>query len=245
MAPSREDLIAELAPSGVLRAAINLGNVVLARRGADGPEGVTVDLARELARSLGLAVELVPYAGAGAVIPGQATDRWDVAFLAAEPERAAEITFTAPYVHIDASYLVRLDAPFQSVEDLDAPGVRIAVGKGAAYDLALTRLLRAATLVRAETSPGAIEMFKADGLEAAAGIRQALVDAAEAEAGYRVLPDNFSRVEQAMAVPPGRPLAAAHVAAFIDEKKRDGFLRAALDRHGQTSVAIAGPFVEG
>lgn len=242
MISSNADLIAELAPSGVLRAAINLGNVVLAFDDpAQGPSGVTVDLARALAADLGVELERIPYPTAGAVIPGLTADRWDIAFLAGEPERAALIQFTAPYVYIDATYLVREDAPFRKAADLDAAGVRIAVGKGAAYDLALTRLLKAASLVRAATSAAAIDQFMDEGLEAAAGIRQALDDAAKVRPGYRVLADSFSRVEQGMAVPQGRPLAAAYVAAFLEEKKASGFIREALDRHGQASATVAPP----
>ncbi len=240
MISSNAAIIAELAPGGVLRAAINLGNVVLAHDDPqEGPSGVTVDLARALAAQLGLPLELIAYPTAGAVIPGLLRDRWDIAFLAAEPERAALVRFTAPYVYIDATYLVRQDAPFQAADALDVPGVRIAVGKGAAYDLALTRRLQAATLVRAATSAAAIDQFMADGLEAAAGIRQALDDAANAHPGYRVLADRFSRVEQGMAVPQGRETAATYVADFLEAQKRSGFIRGALDRHGQGSATVA------
>lgn len=240
MESSSADFAAELAPSGTLRAAINLGNVVLAHDDPrEGLSGVTVDLARALAAQLSLPLTLIPYPTAGAVIPGLAQDRWDIAFLAAEPERAAVIRFTAPYFHIDATYLVRAEAPYQTTAELDAAGVRVAVGKGAAYDLVLTRQLRAATIVRAASSAAAIELFMRDGLEAAAGIRQALDDAAAATPGYRVLADRFSRVAQGMAVPQGRERAARRLEGFLAEMKANGFIRDALDRHGQTSATVA------
>lgn len=238
MISSATDLVSELAPSGTLRAAINLGNVVLAHQDAAGAlGGVTVDLARALAAELELPLELIAYPTAGAVIPGLAKDAWDIAFLAAEPERAAVIQFTAPYVYIDATYLVRDEAPFQSAAEVDAEGVRVTVVKGAAYDLALTRLLRSATLVRADSWPESIALLMEGGLDAAAGIRQALDDAVKP--GFRVIADRFSRVEQGMATPQGRPLAARHVAAFLEEKKASGFIRDALDRHGQKSATVA------
>ena len=234
-------MVAELAPDGDLRVAINLGNVVLASRSPSGePAGVTVDLARELGSRIGRSVRWLTYPTGGAVIPGLAKDHWDVAFLAVEPERARDLTFTAPYVFIDGTYLVRRDAPFASVGDLDAAGVRIAVGAGAAYDLALTRQLRHATLVRAPTSAAAIERFLGEKLEAAAGIRQALVDAAAGAPDLRVLPDSFSRIEQAMAIPKGRPGAAQYLESFLEEMRSSGFVRRALDRHGQTSATVAG-----
>ncbi|RAK60182.1 restriction endonuclease [Phenylobacterium hankyongense] len=242
MAPSDASVAAALAPTGVLRAAINLGNVVLARSDLiEGAAGVSVDLARELGRRLGLPLELVIYRTGGEIIPGLAHDAWDVAFLAVEPERAALATFTAPYVFIDGTYLVREEAPFISVAELDAPGVRIAVAEGAAYDLALTRQLRLATLVRAPTSAAAIRQFQAHGLEAAAGIRPRLVQAAAAATGLRVLPDSFSRIEQGMALPGDRPLAARYLWDFVEAVKANGFVEDALARHAQNGVAVAPP----
>ncbi|MDB5477080.1 MAG: transporter substrate-binding protein [Phenylobacterium sp.] len=235
------EAVAELAPSGVLRAAINLGNVVLARRDPDGPAGVSVDLARELGRRLGLPVELVAYATGGEVIPGLDRGAWDVAFLAIEPERAVRVSFTQPYVFIDGTYLVRDGAPFGSVADLDADGTRIAVAAGAAYDLALTRQLRHATLVRAPTSAAAVELFRAENLNACAGIRPLLVAAAAAGPGLRVLPDSFSRIEQGMALPAGRPRAARCLDDFVEAVKASGLVRDLLDRHGQGGTEVAPP----
>jgi polar amino acid transport system substrate-binding protein len=242
MAAPDAAVAAELAPGGVLRAAINLGNVVLARSDpTDGAAGVSVDLARELGRRLGLPVELVIYRTGGEVIPALERDAWDVAFLAVEQERAQLAAFTAPYVFIDGTYLVRHDAPFVSVAELDAPGFRIAVAKGAAYDLTLSRQLRFATLVRAPTSAAAIEHFQTDGLEAAAGIRPLLAQAAAAGPGFRVLPDSFSRIEQGMALPAGRPFAAQYLWGFVEAVKADGFVEDALARHGQQGVEVAPP----
>ncbi len=233
----------ELAPSGRLRAAINLGNTVLAQTDAAGaPKGISVDLANELARRLGLPLEMIRYPTGGAVLPdGLARDHWDVAFLAAEAERALEADFTAPYVYIDGTYLVAQGASFMRAADLDREGVRIAVAKGAAYDLVLTRTLKKATIIRVETSAAAIALFKRDKLEAAAGIRQALDEGAAASPGYRVLSDSFQRLQHAMAVPKGRPAALAYVAAFVEELKASGFVRAALDRSGQTGAVVAAP----
>jgi polar amino acid transport system substrate-binding protein len=240
LAQPSDALRRELAPSGRLRAAINLGNTVLAQTDAAGaPKGVSVDLAAELARRIGAPLEMIRYPTGGAVLPALARDQWDVAFLSAEPERAREVDFTAPYVYIDGTYLVAREASFQSAADLDQDGVRIAVAKGAAYDLVLTRLLKRATIVRAETSAAAVELFLRGGLQAAAGIRQPLDEAAAARPGYRVIADSFQRLEQGMAIPKGRPRALAYVSAFLEELKANGFVRAALDRSGQTSAVVA------
>ena len=241
-----KDTLAELAPSGRMKVAINLENPVLAQRDpTGGARGASVDIARELGRRLGVAVDLIVYETSRTVIAGQATDHWDVAFLARDPERAKVVDFTAPYVFIEGTYLVRGDAPFRSVADLDKPGLRIAVGRGAAYDLALTRQLQQATLVRAASSDAAITSFQTDGLDAAGGLRQTLVRAARETAGLRVLPDAFTRIEQGMVTPKGRPRAQAYLASFLEDLKATGFIRAALDRSGQTDAIVAGSAAPG
>ena len=197
------------------------------------------DRAKALAARLGLELELRPYAGAGAVFGDRDAGVWDIAFLAAEPERAAEIAFTAPYVHIEASFLVQEGSPYRSVHELDHAGAKIGSVQGAAYDLVLTRTLQHATLLRYPLLAAAMQAFTTDGLDAVAGIRQAL----EAVAGpdQRVLPDSFSRIEQAMAVPKGRVCALAYVSAFVEEMKASGFVRASLDRAGQAEAMVAPP----
>lgn len=235
-------LRAEAAPSGRLRAAINVGNVVLAKRGGpQGASGVSVDIANEIGRRLRLPVDLLIYDTAGAVVERREADRWDVAFMGIDPARGAEIVFTAPYVEIEGTYLVRQGSPYLRAADLDRPGVRIAVGRGTAYDLFLTRTIRQATLVRFDTSLEAIAHFRQDGLEAAAGIREALVEAQKQVPGTQVLADSFNRIEQAVAIPKMRSAAARWSASVVEELKANGFVRAALDRHGQNGAQVARP----
>lgn len=242
MNPVDPGLVAQLAPSGRLKAAINIGNVVLARKGgAQSATGPSVDIANELGRLLGVPVDLLVYDSAGVVVSRLDEDRWDIAFMAIDPARTGQIAFTAPYVFIDGTYLVRDDAPYKSVADLDRMGVRIAVGQGAAYDLYLTRALTQATLVRSPTSVTAIEQFARDGVEAVAGVRQALVNAQKTLSGYLVLPDSFTRIEQAVAIPKGREEGFAYVAALIETLKATGFVRASLDRAGHAGVLVAPP----
>jgi polar amino acid transport system substrate-binding protein len=236
-----------LAPRGRLRAAINYGNPVLAQQDpATGqPRGVSVDLARELGRRLDVPVELVTFDAAGKVVAALQADGWDLAFLAVDPVRAAEIAFTPPYVVIEGTYLVRTDAPFQAVDDLDREGVRIAVGRGAAYDLFLTRSLKRAQLVRAETSPAAIDLFLSEGLDAAAGVRQPLVRAARQHAGLRVLDGRFTAIEQALGIPLARTAALGVLRSFVEEMKAGGFVAAALARSGQGDATVAPPAAGG
>lgn len=238
------NLVAEMAPTGRLRVAINLGNVVLARKGGlQGAAGPSVDIANALGKRLGVPVDLVIYETAGQVVARLYEDRWDIAFLAIDPARAGPIAFTPPYVFIDGTYLVRNKAPYQRAADLDRSGVRIAVGLGAAYDLYLTRALKNATLIRAPTSNAAIERFIHEDLEAVAGVRQALVEAQRALPDYRVLVDNFSRIEQAIAIPVGRDAALPFLSSFLENLKASGFIRSALDRAGQAGAQVAPPTI--
>jgi polar amino acid transport system substrate-binding protein len=227
----------ELAPTGKLRAAINFGNTVLAQREPFG--GVSVDLARELAKRLRVPVEFVTYDAAGRVTADATKNVWDVAFVARDPERARDIEFTPPYVIIEGGYMVLASSPIQSVAEVDRPGMRIAVGRGSAYDLWLTRNLKQATIIRAPTSPGAIEIFRKDKLEVVANVKQPLLAHARGNPDVRVLPGHFMVIEQAMALPRGRPAAARYLREFIDEMKASGFVATALQRSGQHDAAVA------
>ena len=241
-AVSPADAAHSLAPGGRLRVAINLGNSVLAQRDAQGElTGISVILARALAERLKLPFDLIPFPAAGQVFDAMDKGGWDLAFLAIEPERATKIDFTPAYVSIDGTYLVRSESAFRTPADLDKPGMRIAVGRGAAYDLYLTRALKQAQLVRAPTSPGAVDLFLSDKLDAAAGVRQYLADRAKGNPGLRVMEDRFSSIDQAIGVPKGRQAGFAYTRAFLEEMKASGQVRKGLDATGQTSAIVAPP----
>jgi polar amino acid transport system substrate-binding protein len=231
----------ELAPQGMLRAAINFGNPVLAQKNPESGEpcGVSVDLARELAKRLGVPIQLVLFDAAGKVFEAVQSNAWDIAFLALDPARAAEILFTAPYVLIEGTYVVRDASPFHAIEDFDRPGVRIAVAKGAAYDLFLTRTIQHAEIVRHEPSSGAMELFLDGGVEAAAGVKQPLVEFARTHSGLRVIEGRFMSIEQGMGTPKGRTAAREFLQSFIEEMKRTGFVASALERSGQRGAGVA------
>ena len=231
----------ELAPTGKLRAAINFGNPVLAQKdpGSGEPRGVSVDLARELGRRLGVPVALVTYDAAGKVFDALKTGAWDIAFLAIDPARAAEITFTAPYVVIEGTYLVPVDSPLRTIQDVDREGVRVAVGNKSAYDLYLTRTLKRAQLVRAPTSPEAMDVFLKDKLEAAAGVKQPLLQFAKTHPNVRVMDGRFMIIEQAMGTPKGREAGARYLREFIEEMKASGFVARGLEKSGQSGATVA------
>jgi polar amino acid transport system substrate-binding protein len=234
-APAPE-VVKDLAPTGTIRAAINLGNVVLAQKDEMGqPKGITVDLARELGKRLAVPVQLVPFDAAGKVFEANKGGTLDIMFLAIEPVRAAEIAFTAPYVIIEGSYMVPKDSALMKNEELDRPGIRIGVNTGSAYDLFLTRTLKQAALVR---SPNGMESLVSDKLEAAAGVKQALQQFAARRSDLRLLDGGFMEIRQAMGTPQGRPVGARYLRDFVEEMKRSGFVAEAVKRHNQ-NVTLA------
>jgi polar amino acid transport system substrate-binding protein len=231
----------DIAPGGTLRIAINYGNPVLAQKDpvSGEPRGVSADIARELARRLAVPHAFVTFDAAGKVFEALSRDAWDVAFMAIDPKRAADIDFTPPYVVIEGSYMVPADSPLRVIDEVDRPGVRIAVGEGSAYDLYLTRTIRNARIVRAPTGNEAIAMFEREELEAAAGVKSPLLRYAQTRGGLRVMDGRFMAIEQAMGVPKGRRIAVDYLRAMLEELKASGFVADALARSGQHDALVA------
>jgi len=233
----------ELTPTGKLRVGINHGNFLLVTSYAPGaePRGPAPDLARELGKRLGAPVEFVPFDTAGKLADGVKTSAWDVAFLGAEPQRAAEIDFTAAYLEIPATYLVPAGSNIRSVAEVDREGVRIAVTERAAYELYLTRTIKHATLVRTQGLDGAFNLFVADRLEALSGLKPRLLMDVQKLPGARVLDGQFTGVQQAIGMPKGKSAALAYVRAFVEEAKSSGLVTDAISRNGVQGVTVAPP----
>ena len=231
-----------LCPTGKLRAAINLGNPILANLNlaTNQPFGVSVDLAQELAGRLGVELELVVVTGAAKSVAALNDQSADVGFFAIDPLRGAEIAFTAPYVLIEGCYLVPTDSTIQTNADVDKAGVRVTVGTGSAYDLFLTREIKNAQIVREANVAGVVDAFLAQKLEVAAGIKQTLQTSAQQLPGLRLLDGHFMVIEQAMGVPKrfGAEVAA-YVSAFVEEMKASGFVAQAMVRHGIKGASVA------
>jgi len=235
------DLRHELAPTGVLRVGVNYGNPVIAQRDSAGgdPRGVGPELARELARRVGVGIRYVTYESAGKMTDALKEGAWDLAFLAVDPGRAEEIAFSAPYVEIEGTYLVKKDAPFRLIGDVDSGGVRIAVGAKSAYDLFLTRNITNAKLVRTGSVTESMAEFRAGRADVVAGVKQALLAELKQNPDLRLIDGNFMVIRQASGVPQGRPNAARYLCAFIDESKASGFVRKALDASGHADAPVA------
>jgi polar amino acid transport system substrate-binding protein len=224
----------QLAPTGTLRAAINHNNPLLATRDPTTGElsGLAVDLSRELARRVGVPLELIPCEAASRISGSAADNVWDVGYLAIDPLRANGIDFTAAHVELEGTYMVPAGSTLRQVADVDRAGVRIAVTARSAYDLFLSRELRNAQIVRAESTPKSFELMREQALEAVAAVRTALVAQAKRLPGARVLSGHFMTIPQAVGVPKGRSVAARYVSEFIEEMKSSGFIAGTLKKHG-------------
>ena len=237
-----ESTLRAIAPTGRLRAALNMGNPVLAhsKTSSEQPAGVTIDLARKFAALLGLELELLQFDTPGESGAAIAAGAADIGFLAIDPKRAEGIHFTTPYVQIEGCYLVRQDSPLQHIDEVDRDGTRVVVGVGSAYGLFLARHLKRATLVEIEKSQAVVDTLVADSSnDVAAGVRQQLLADARRVPGVRLLPGAYMTINQAMAMPRGRSAAATQLLEqFISEQRRAGFVQQALQKHGIEGVTV-------
>ncbi|MDV9187492.1 transporter substrate-binding domain-containing protein [Streptomyces sp. SR27] len=237
--PTTNPVAADLAPTGVLRASVNLGNPVLAQGTPATPSGITVDLAREIGARLGVPVELLCFDAARKSFEAMADGRADLCFLAVDPARETEVAFTAPYVVIEGVYAVPRDSGLTSVAEVDAPGVRIGVKQGSAYDLFLSRSLAHATVVRGEEG---VDTFRDEGLEVGAGIRQPMTSYAAAHPEVRLIEGRFMEIRQAVGTTVGRsPETVAFLRDTVEELKANGFVTDSLRRAGQDTGLLAPP----
>lgn len=241
--PSPE-AIAALAPTGTLRAAINLSNFLLVTgRGADGnPEGVSPDMARELARRLGVGIELLRYKTPGDLADDAPSGAWDIGNIGAEPARAESIAFTAAYCEIEATYIVPAGSSVRTAADVDQPGMRIVSAARSAYDLWLVRNIRNAELVQVKGLDESFDTFVEQKCDALAGLRPRLITDLERLPGARLLEDKFTAVQQAMGTPRGRDEAGfAYLTAFVEDAKASGFVAELIAKHGVKGLSVAPP----
>ena len=236
-------VVAELAPTGVLRAAINLGNFLLVTgRAANGdPQGVAPDMASAIAERLGVPVTYVPFARPGMLADAVDDGVWDIGLIGAEPARAEKIAFTAAYAEIEAAYLVHPGSRLARLEDVDHPGVRIAVLTRSAYDLWLDRNIRRATLVRSESADGATKLFTDGAADVLAGLRPGLLTEIERHPGARISDGQFSAVQQAIGTQRRNAAGAAFLQAFVEEAKASGLVQRLIERHGMAGRLHVAP----
>ncbi len=234
-------VIAELAPTGTLRAAINMGNFLLVtgRDAAGDPAGVAPDMARAIADSLGVPVKFVPFARPSVLADAAGTGTWDIGLIGAEPARAEKIAFTPAYVEIEATYLLPPGSALHNIAEVDRAGVRIAVTAGSAYDLWLERNIRSATLVRSTASRSAWDIFVGDGLEAMAGLRPGLLSDMQQQPGSRLLDGKFTAVQQAVGAARANTEAAAYLRDFVEKAKASGMVAGLIAKHRVIGLSVA------
>lgn len=234
-----------LCPNGVLRASINLGNPILANKNASTGEifGVSVDLSRELAKRLGVEIELKVFDAAAKSVAAVTSNQADIGFFAIDPLRGEGISFTAAYVHIEGYYLVRDESPLKLNSEVDKAGIRVTAAKGSAYDLYLSRNLKNATLTHSVTSQTVTDTYLQNGTDVAAGVKQQLeadIERLQGKVKLRLLDTNFMVIAQAMGIPNNRgPAAHEYMKSFVEEMKRTGFVAASLKRHNIQGAAVA------
>lgn len=238
-----QDVLAELAPTGVLRAGINLSNFLLVsgKSPTGEPVGVAPDMAREIAQRLGVPVAYVPYARPGELADAAGQGVWDIGLIAAEPARAEVIAFSPAYALIEATYLVPAGSPIRAIEDVDRPGMRIAIAARSAYDLWLTRHLRHAELVRSKSLDASFEQFVADKLDALAGLRPRLLQDAEMLPGARILDGQFTAVQQAVGTAKANAAGARFLHDFVEDAKASGLVARLIERHHIRGLSVAPP----
>lgn len=238
-----KEVVSELAPTGVLRAGINLSNFLLVtgRTASGDPQGVAPDMAAEIAKRLGVPIKLVPFKTPGELADAANTDVWDIGLIGAEPQRAETIAFSPAYVEIEATYLVPAGSPIKTIADVDRAGVRIAVTGRSAYGLWLDRNIKHAELVRSDTLDSAFEQFVSDKLDALAGLRPRLISDVAKLPGARILDGQFSAVQQAVGTARKNAAGAKFLRGFVEEAKSSGLVARLIERHKVVGLSVAPP----
>jgi polar amino acid transport system substrate-binding protein len=236
-------IVSQLAPTGVLRAGINMSNFLLVtgKTASGDPQGVAPDMAAEIARRLGVPVAYVPFERPSKLADAAGTNTWDIGLIGAEPQRAEKITFSAAYCEIEATYLVPKDSPLSKIADVDRAGVRITVRRGAAYDLWLERNIKNATVLRSDSADGPFNQFVAERLDAYAALKPQLLTDVEKLPGSRILPGNFMTVQQAIGTAKPNTAGAAFLAEFVEHAKRSGLVSKLIEKHRVVGLSVAPP----
>jgi len=236
-----QQIVSELAPTGVLRAGINMSNFLLVtgKSAAGDPQGVAPDMAAEIAKRLGVPVAYVQFERPSKLADAAGTNSWDIGLIGAEPQRAEKITFTPAYCEIEATYLVPAGSPISSIADVDRPGVRIATRRGAAYCLWLERNIKQAKLLLSDSADGPFNQFVAEQLEAYASLRPQLLTDVKKLPGSKILPGNFMTVQQAIGTEKKNAAGAAFLRDFVAEAKSSGLVARLIEKHRVQGLSVA------
>ena len=233
----------ELAPTGNLRVALVFApekSIFFVVKDAAGlPRGVTTDLADALGKKLDLPVEYVLFPNSGLATDATESGAVDVSFMPVDEERKKRIAFGPNYVLGESTYMVTAALPAKTVEDVDRQGVRV-------IGIANTTTIRAAgrtlknTTISPVTSVGeAVAALRDSQADAFALSRDSLPTYVKQVPGSRMVDGAFQQIGIAIAVAKGNPAALAAVTEFMDEAKRNGIVRKALDNAGYPQIEVA------
>lgn len=234
-------VLAELAPTGTLRAGINMSNFLLVtgKTPSGEPDGVSPDLAREIARRLGVPLKLVPFPSPDGLVAAAGDNVWDIGNVGAEPQREKLMTFTAAYAEIEATYLVRNESPFKSCSDIDKKGVSIITRGGSAYGLWLERNIKNANLILTKTADEAKERFISEKIDAFAGLRDGLAKDVQKNPGMRILPGKFAAVQQAVGTLKKNKAGIAFLREVVEDAKASGLIAKWIEKHKANGLSVA------
>jgi polar amino acid transport system substrate-binding protein len=241
LGPMPADILKTLAPTGILRAGINMSNFLLvsSRTAEGGPAGVSPDMAKAIADHLGLGIRYVTYPSPGVLADAAGSDEWDIGLIGAEPQRAEVMSFTPAYAEIEATYLVPAGSPFKTIADIDTAGTRIAVTDRTAYGLWLDRNIHRAELVRSSTIDDALKDFREQKLDALAGLRARLITDIASLPGARILDGHFMTVQQAVGTPKSKGDAIPYLSTLVDAARTSGFVGDLIRKHGVKGLSVA------
>lgn len=237
-------MISSFVPTGTLRVGINLGNPILANENPQTHElyGITIDIAHEIGKRLSLPVKLTPFKTAGNTVDAVKTGDIDLVFVAIDPVRGADISYTPPYIQIEGAYMVKTSSSIQQNDQVDVSGNEIVVGKGSAYDLYLSRETKNATLLRAASSQAVVDDFMSGKGNVAAGVKQQLESDAKRYEGLRMLPGRFMVINQAIGIPKARPQyeqTTTYLSDLITQLKQSGFVAKSMHEHKIEGAKVA------
>ena len=232
---------AQLAPHGVLSAAVYLGNFLLVtgRTSSGEPTGIAPDICRAIAKRLDVQLDLKGFETQDEVVDAAATGRCGIVLVGSDPARAQKVTFTPAYAELEATYLVPANSLIQDISQVDQPGVRIASFFKSAYDHWLQRNLKHATLVHADSLQASNELFISEQLDALAGLKTGLVAFANKVPGLRILDGQFTGIQQGIATNKSNVEAIDFLRACVEEFIRSGLVADLIQKYQVQGLCAA------
>lgn len=234
-------VLEQLAPNGVLSAAVYLGNFLLVtgRSPSGEPTGISPDICRAIARRLGVEVSLIGFNTQAEVVEAVVSGRCGISLLGSDPARAEKITFTPAYVELEATYLVPAHSPITELSQVDQPGIRIASFYKSAYDLWLQRNLKHASLVHADSVKASNELFISEKLDALAGLRTGLASISRDLPGSKILDGQFTGIQQAVAAKKPDSESIEFLNACVEEFIRSGLVADLIRLYQVQGLSVA------